>query len=151
MRSPWKGGSISRRDRKSTRLNSRHVAISYAVFCLKKKTGWRIPSGAYSTRSYTNVTAWGHPTFVQTITVGADKLIAGCEEPTSGLEPLTCSLRVITQALQGVARDCKSPISKRLSLLRVAACCTVLRSRWYRNGISPLRIGHPLVPHPSNA
>src|SRR5207253_4579940 len=29
---------ISRRtDRKSTRLNSSHVAISYAVFCLKKK------------------------------------------------------------------------------------------------------------------
>src|SRR5215208_7809131 len=26
------------RDRKSTRLNSSHVAISYAVFCLKKKT-----------------------------------------------------------------------------------------------------------------
>src|SRR5690625_6825772 len=26
-----------RRDRKSTRLNSSHVAISYAVFCLKKK------------------------------------------------------------------------------------------------------------------
>src|SRR5207253_8837648 len=25
-------------DRKSTRLNSSHVAISYAVFCLKKKT-----------------------------------------------------------------------------------------------------------------
>src|SRR5437870_10968428 len=29
-------GSI-RGDRKSTRLNSSHVAISYAVFCLKKK------------------------------------------------------------------------------------------------------------------
>src|SRR5690625_5348898 len=28
----------SQRDRKSTRLNSSHVAISYAVFCLKKKT-----------------------------------------------------------------------------------------------------------------
>src|SRR5690625_5589076 len=28
----------SRLDRKSTRLNSSHVAISYAVFCLKKKT-----------------------------------------------------------------------------------------------------------------
>src|SRR5690625_6499039 len=28
---------IARRDRKSTRLNSSHVAISYAVFCLKKK------------------------------------------------------------------------------------------------------------------
>src|SRR5437660_4499146 len=27
----------ARRDRKSTRLNSSHVAISYAVFCLKKK------------------------------------------------------------------------------------------------------------------
>src|SRR6266702_5675670 len=27
----------TRPDRKSTRLNSSHVAISYAVFCLKKK------------------------------------------------------------------------------------------------------------------
>src|SRR5690625_5456498 len=27
----------SRQDRKSTRLNSSHVAISYAVFCLEKK------------------------------------------------------------------------------------------------------------------
>ena len=33
-------------------------------------------------------------------------------EPTSGLEPLTCSLRVITQALQGCAGGCKSRISK---------------------------------------
>src|SRR5690606_41422322 len=30
--------SAHRRDRKSTRLNSSHVKISYAVFCLKKKT-----------------------------------------------------------------------------------------------------------------
>src|SRR2546430_9606940 len=29
--------STSRRDRKSTRLNSSHSQISYAVFCLKKK------------------------------------------------------------------------------------------------------------------
>src|SRR5690606_40787758 len=29
------------RDRKSTRLNSSHVKISYAVFCLKKKTNSR--------------------------------------------------------------------------------------------------------------
>src|SRR5690625_6718108 len=28
---------LVRGDRKSTRLNSSHVAISYAVFCLKKK------------------------------------------------------------------------------------------------------------------
>src|SRR5207253_3953744 len=31
-------------DRKSTRLNSSHVAISYAVFCLKKKKNNRINS-----------------------------------------------------------------------------------------------------------
>src|SRR5688572_32599243 len=37
------------RDRKSTRLNSSHSQISYAVFCLKKKkktaqdSGWREP------------------------------------------------------------------------------------------------------------
>src|SRR5207253_3129582 len=30
-------GAAAARDRKSTRLNSSHVAISYAVFCLKKK------------------------------------------------------------------------------------------------------------------
>src|SRR5437870_11713828 len=30
-------GILDARDRKSTRLNSSHVAISYAVFCLKKK------------------------------------------------------------------------------------------------------------------
>src|SRR6266702_3553015 len=35
----WRSGQGARRhqDRKSTRLNSSHVAISYAVFCLKKK------------------------------------------------------------------------------------------------------------------
>src|SRR5262245_66574493 len=39
--SPATGSSIDvshpRRDRKSTRLNSSHLGISYAVFCLKKK------------------------------------------------------------------------------------------------------------------
>src|SRR3989454_8841919 len=33
-RAPVRGGV----DRKSTRLNSSHLVISYAVFCLKKKT-----------------------------------------------------------------------------------------------------------------
>src|SRR5437870_10928982 len=32
---------LSLLDRKSTRLNSSHVAISYAVFCLKKKNTTR--------------------------------------------------------------------------------------------------------------
>src|SRR5699024_11434196 len=30
-------GAVDEVDRKSTRLNSSHVSISYAVFCLKKK------------------------------------------------------------------------------------------------------------------
>src|SRR5438034_5381275 len=32
------GGLVPSPDRKSTRLNSSHTVISYAVFCLKKKT-----------------------------------------------------------------------------------------------------------------
>src|SRR5262245_64902235 len=31
------GASFEAQDRKSTRLNSSHLGISYAVFCLKKK------------------------------------------------------------------------------------------------------------------
>src|SRR5688572_31131456 len=38
------------RDRKSTRLNSSHSQISYAVFCLKKKTNTDI-IGLYETNS----------------------------------------------------------------------------------------------------
>src|SRR5438034_4081223 len=33
----WLAPTRRRRDRKSTRLNSSHTVISYAVFCLKKK------------------------------------------------------------------------------------------------------------------
>src|SRR5207253_8948704 len=36
-RQPTRNASVPEKDRKSTRLNSSHVAISYAVFCLKKK------------------------------------------------------------------------------------------------------------------
>src|SRR5256885_11798445 len=35
------------RDRKSTRLNSSHLVISYAVFCLKKKNNIQCPSRPY--------------------------------------------------------------------------------------------------------
>src|SRR5437773_9788731 len=35
---PQSSGESCTRDRKSTRLNSSHITISYAVFCLKKKT-----------------------------------------------------------------------------------------------------------------
>src|SRR5260221_930794 len=34
--------SVLREDRKSTRLNSSHTVISYAVFCLKKKNRHRV-------------------------------------------------------------------------------------------------------------
>src|SRR3712207_8204098 len=33
----WEGFAVRNGDRKSTRLNSSHANISYAVFCLKKK------------------------------------------------------------------------------------------------------------------
>src|ERR1035441_10724542 len=36
------GGPVISTDRKSTRLNSSHLGISYAVFCLKKKKKSRI-------------------------------------------------------------------------------------------------------------
>src|SRR5690606_41759350 len=44
------GSRTSTRDRKSTRLNSSHVKISYAVFCLKKKKRrkWRVKYGRRS-------------------------------------------------------------------------------------------------------
>src|SRR5438874_3678907 len=44
-----RGGAVleaERRDRKSTRLNSSHVEISYAVFCLKKKKNEKARIGA---------------------------------------------------------------------------------------------------------
>src|SRR5438067_9864369 len=43
------------RDRKSTRLNSSHVSISYAVFCLKKKTS---STSARSCATWPTPIAW---------------------------------------------------------------------------------------------
>src|SRR2546427_5119228 len=41
-------------DRKSTRLNSSHSQISYAVFCLKKKKQIDWPNGDVETRTATD-------------------------------------------------------------------------------------------------
>src|SRR5947207_6721166 len=41
----------SPRDRKSTRLNSSHTVISYAVFCLKKKTRAQTSTPALNRKS----------------------------------------------------------------------------------------------------
>src|SRR5256885_5784728 len=46
LRPHWTAG----RDRKSTRLNSSHLVISYAVFCLKKKLRLRHPGAADGAR-----------------------------------------------------------------------------------------------------
>src|SRR2546421_5150203 len=53
-----------RLDRKSTRLNSSHDQISYAVFCLKKKKknkGVLASSNSYRSDRLTNVTEGGGP------------------------------------------------------------------------------------------
>src|SRR5215469_17646788 len=48
-RSTWARASRTPTDRKSTRLNSSHVEISYAVFCLKKKKTNKGSAIAYTT------------------------------------------------------------------------------------------------------
>src|SRR2546426_2973110 len=44
---PWRRHE-RQRDRKSTRLNSSHLVISYAVFCLKKKNRCARPGRPYT-------------------------------------------------------------------------------------------------------
>src|SRR2546426_8755172 len=46
--SPPGGHAFRRVDRKSTRLNSSHLVISYAVFCLKKKKKKYYTDSAYT-------------------------------------------------------------------------------------------------------
>src|SRR5256885_3992063 len=46
------GDGIAHQDRKSTRLNSSHLVISYAVFCLKKK------NSSFGGRQSTACKAW---------------------------------------------------------------------------------------------
>src|SRR5256885_12900885 len=48
----------SRPDRKSTRLNSSHLVISYAVFCLKKKNN-RTKLRVFAAGSFTNLVTAG--------------------------------------------------------------------------------------------
>src|SRR2546422_5384628 len=49
-------------DRKSTRLNSSHGYISYAVFCLKKKKNQKNNHNHLKTQRTTTTTAQPHPT-----------------------------------------------------------------------------------------
>src|SRR2546426_8271742 len=45
---PQHGGGADAGDRKSTRLNSSHLVISYAVFCLKKKKTYRCSNSTHA-------------------------------------------------------------------------------------------------------
>jgi hypothetical protein len=45
------------------------------------------------------------------------------------------SLRVIIQVLLRLARGCRSRISREVSLLWLAWCCIILRSRWCQSGV----------------
>src|SRR2546426_701668 len=47
-------------DRKSTRLNSSHLVISYAVFCLKKKQSFQATAGFrdYAPNAYSSSNVW---------------------------------------------------------------------------------------------
>src|SRR5256886_2898145 len=48
------------RDRKSTRLNSSHSQISYAVFCLKKKKKYKSKRANYTSKNETNLNHTRH-------------------------------------------------------------------------------------------
>src|SRR3712207_8051752 len=57
-RHPRRQGHAQGRDRKSTRLNSSHANISYAVFCLKKKNTMKSPRESTPTQPVPFSTAW---------------------------------------------------------------------------------------------
>src|SRR2546429_6619875 len=52
---PWRAS-----DRKSTRLNSSHGYISYAVFCLKKKKAHNLTTNLYLPRIHDRTTTCRH-------------------------------------------------------------------------------------------
>src|SRR5438552_7304268 len=62
--------AVQRRDRKSTRLNSSHQIISYAVFCLKKKKKIVTITSAHveyemANRHYTHIDYTGHADYIK--------------------------------------------------------------------------------------
>src|SRR5258707_10786614 len=58
-RPPWPSLlDLPRKDRKSTRLNSSHANISYAVFCLKKKITQQVFASADFTQVRTHFLAY---------------------------------------------------------------------------------------------
>src|SRR5205807_7745505 len=66
---PRKPKRFSRLDRKSTRLNSSHLVISYAVFCLKKKKKIKIKNSTYNTQFVLYTTLQHIQTYVLTFLI----------------------------------------------------------------------------------
>src|SRR5690349_24179105 len=54
-------GCRRQQDRKSTRLNSSHVEISYAVFCLKKKKKKKVAIATHRRDNRSRTTSVRHP------------------------------------------------------------------------------------------
>src|SRR5256885_3905658 len=79
------GGGPLGRDRKSTRLNSSHLVISYAVFCLKKKT--------FSRRASTprDCSTIGAPHDVRMLS-SVSALWSVPHSPAGAIENTTCSV-----------------------------------------------------------
>src|SRR2546430_7345154 len=72
-------GSSARIDRKSTRLNSSHSQISYAVFCLKKKNNTKCNVDAYlmvtaAPIRFTTPTSVGNDHISNPVTTNAQRL-----------------------------------------------------------------------------
>src|SRR5437773_9378525 len=66
---PKKGGGTVRdpdrvEDRKSTRLNSSHITISYAVFCLKKKKKKKKTTQTHINKTNTSRTIYNTQTII---------------------------------------------------------------------------------------
>src|SRR5690348_18022935 len=69
---PGGGEGLARglgRDRKSTRLNSSHPSISYAVFCLKKKKKYRIGRNSLFEHDNKNVYCRSCSSWISAITI----------------------------------------------------------------------------------
>src|SRR5882757_11201159 len=119
------------RDRKSTRLNSSHANISYAVFCLKKKIS-HIETNSHITGSFRRLTfsinrpeparTWksvlrvancdGHTVTIRPRILQAIKLAATAYQPTNPRVNATC-------------RKCPHKVHR--MEMKTAISCTILR------------------------
>src|SRR5256885_5935413 len=85
-------GWVAEEDRKSTRLNSSHLVISYAVFCLKKQTPSRralSTSASHLTASSTRMGRWASTSRSlsrRTTTSWSDRARPGRAPEARGLE-----------------------------------------------------------------